>query len=403
MAQVPYPPQPNQPTNPARRLPDKRRRPQSRQPNARTWLWIGVGGAIFSSCMLLMVMVTLFGLALNKQDQIAAGVQVAGVSVGEQTIDEARASLAALGSPQVVLRDGERQWPVSYADLGVTYNVDAMLTNAESASRDAVIQPSYVVDLSATAQGFINIADQADIEARPGNPPQDGRKVDIPAMIERIRANAPGELSDGVMDLTMIVTEAPELTETNAEQYVGDVTVHVVEKGQELGLIAKQYNVAVADITALNGIDNPNFIYPGQELRIPAAGVYVPSTADAPTAPTTSGRSILVDTTAQRIYAYENGELVRSHLVSTGKSSTPTVLGDYNIYIKLTADDMRGPDYFLPDVPWTMYFYQGYAIHGTYWHSSFGRPMSHGCVNLPIDEAEWFFNFSEVGTLVRVI
>jgi lipoprotein-anchoring transpeptidase ErfK/SrfK len=79
------------------------------------------------------------------------------------------------------------------------------------------------------------------------------------------------------------------------------------------------------------------------------------------------------------------------------------VLGDYNIYVKYVADDMQGADYFLPQVPYTMYFYQGYGIHGTYWHNSFGRPMSHGCVNLPTPEAEWFFNWAEVGTLVRVI
>ena len=64
---------------------------------------------------------------------------------------------------------------------------------------------------------------------------------------------------------------------------------------------------------------------------------------------------------------------------------------------------MSGPDYFLPAVPFTMYFYQGYGIHGTYWHNAFGRPMSHGCVNLPTPEAEWFFNWADVGTPVRVI
>ena len=131
------------------------------------------------------------------------------------------------------------------------------------------------------------------------------------------------------------------------------------------------------------------------------AGAYVPE--NIPAAPSAQGRSILVSVADQRIYAYENGELVRTHLTSTGRSETPTVLGDYRIYIKYEADDMSGPDYFLPQVPYTMYFYQGYAIHGTYWHNAFGRPMSHGCVNLPTAEAQWFFNFAQVGTPVRVI
>ncbi len=49
-----------------------------------------------------------------------------------------------------------------------------------------------------------------------------------------------------------------------------------------------------------------------------------------------------------------------------------------------------------------MYFFEGYAIHGTYWHNNFGTPMSHGCVNLPTPEAEWFFRWAEMGTPVHV-
>jgi lipoprotein-anchoring transpeptidase ErfK/SrfK len=49
-----------------------------------------------------------------------------------------------------------------------------------------------------------------------------------------------------------------------------------------------------------------------------------------------------------------------------------------------------------------MYFYKGYALHGTYWHSNFGVPMSHGCVNFRTSDAETLFNWAEVGTLVNV-
>ena len=89
-------------------------------------------------------------------------------------------------------------------------------------------------------------------------------------------------------------------------------------------------------------------------------------------------------------------------VVSTGLPATPTVQGDYNVYVKYAAQTMSGPGYYLPDVPWVMYFYSGYGIHGTYWHNNFGQPMSHGCVNLPTPEAEWFYNWAEVGTPVHV-
>ena len=63
---------------------------------------------------------------------------------------------------------------------------------------------------------------------------------------------------------------------------------------------------------------------------------------------------------------------------------------------------MSGPGYYLPNVEWVMYFYQGYGLHGTYWHSNFGQPMSHGCVNLTNDDARWFYEFASLGTPVHV-
>lgn len=109
-----------------------------------------------------------------------------------------------------------------------------------------------------------------------------------------------------------------------------------------------------------------------------------------------------VNLSQQRLYAYAGDTLVRSFVVSTGTWQTPTVTGKYRIYIKQRYDNMAGPGYYLPDVPYTMYFYKGYAIHGTYWHNNFGTPMSHGCVNLSIPDAEWVYNFSSIGTLVYV-
>ncbi|MEI7848632.1 MAG: L,D-transpeptidase [Chloroflexota bacterium] len=45
---------------------------------------------------------------------------------------------------------------------------------------------------------------------------------------------------------------------------------------------------------------------------------------------------------------------------------------------------------------------KGYALHGSYWHSNFGTPMSHGCVNLSIPDAEWLCNWSSLYMLVKV-
>lgn len=121
-----------------------------------------------------------------------------------------------------------------------------------------------------------------------------------------------------------------------------------------------------------------------------------------PPAPANEERWIDVDLTRQVLTAYEGNTPVRVVVVSTGLPRTPTPTGQFRIWAKLRYDDMSGPGYYLPDVPFVMYFYGGYGLHGTYWHNNFGRPMSHGCVNLPTSEAEWLFHWAEVGTLVNI-
>ncbi len=123
----------------------------------------------------------------------------------------------------------------------------------------------------------------------------------------------------------------------------------------------------------------------------------------APSYASTGGeRWIDVNLSQQMAYAYEGDTIVNSFLVSTGTWLHPTVTGKYRIYVKLRYTDMAGPDYYLPNVPYVMYFYKGYGLHGTYWHNNFGTPMSHGCVNLSIPDAAWLYSWASVGTLVNV-
>lgn len=109
-----------------------------------------------------------------------------------------------------------------------------------------------------------------------------------------------------------------------------------------------------------------------------------------------------IDLTNQMLYAYEGDTLLNSFLVSTGLPSTPTVTGTFSIYVKYLYAHMRGDDYDLANVPYTMYFFEGYGIHGTYWHHNFGVPMSHGCVNMETTQAGWIYEWAPVGTIVNV-
>jgi len=177
--------------------------------------------------------------------------------------------------------------------------------------------------------------------------------------------------------------------------------MHVVQQGENLYRIALRYGVSLSALAAANGIADPNRIYVGQVLRIPGSNVDPTPPAKALSSEG-NDRWIDVNLSTQTLTAYEGDTPVRSTLVSTGLPGTPTPTGQFKIYVKYPLDTMSGPGYYLPDVPYVMYFYRGYGLHGTYWHSNFGHPMSRGCVNLPTAEAEWLFNWAAIGTLVNI-
>jgi lipoprotein-anchoring transpeptidase ErfK/SrfK len=117
-------------------------------------------------------------------------------------------------------------------------------------------------------------------------------------------------------------------------------------------------------------------------------------------------RWIDINLTTQTLTAYEGDEPVFSTLISSGRHTHPTVTGQFRVWYRTRSQTMDGRrlgyNYYLENVPYVMYFYRDYAIHGTYWHNNFGTPMSHGCVNMKTEEAEWLFNWSQMGTLVNV-
>jgi LysM repeat protein len=176
--------------------------------------------------------------------------------------------------------------------------------------------------------------------------------------------------------------------------------IHVVQRGETLAGIALRYGTTVAALMAANRLSNPNFIWVGQRLTISKGGQS--SSRPAPVPAPTAGRWIDVNLRQQRLTAYQSQTPVFTTLISGGLAGTPTPVGRFSIRTKLTAQTMSGPGYWLPNVPYVMYFHAGYAIHGTYWYNNFGHPMSHGCVNLSTPAAAWLFSWASVGTPVVV-
>jgi len=118
-----------------------------------------------------------------------------------------------------------------------------------------------------------------------------------------------------------------------------------------------------------------------------------------------------VNLAQQELRAFERDQLVMRTRISSGIPSSkpgpngiPTRTPSGKFYVtrktplrhmgdgNLTADIEA---YELPGVPWCSFFHStGVAFHGTYWHTDFGRPRSHGCVNMRTEEALWLYRWT---------
>lgn len=120
-------------------------------------------------------------------------------------------------------------------------------------------------------------------------------------------------------------------------------------------------------------------------------------------------RWIEVNLAEQTLAVYDQNKLVFATLIASGVPGAWTQPGLFQIYSKVEAETMQGAFtsdrsdyYYLEDVPWTMYFDQARALHGTYWHNGFGYPRSRGCVNLSPGDANWIYRWAQEGDWVYV-
>lgn len=156
---------------------------------------------------------------------------------------------------------------------------------------------------------------------------------------------------------------------------------------------------------------------------VPAWSMRYLSPADVSTLSGGKEKVIQIDIAAQTVTCLEGDQPVFSTRCATGLPGMITPRGEFRVIRKSYTSYMIGGSgasyYNLPGVAFPTYFTaSGIAIHGTYWHHDYGRPKSHGCVNVPNDAAQWVFRWSEpqvpytdhmlrvkkdAGTLIRVI
>ena len=129
---------------------------------------------------------------------------------------------------------------------------------------------------------------------------------------------------------------------------------------------------------------------------------------DEPAAEPTGEKWIDVDLTNKTVTAYVGDTPVWGpRAMVDGKEGNETPTGTYEIYLRYDRQDMTNaayyPEdhpkyYYTPDVPWVQYFHHGYGFHGAPWRSSFGYSGSHGCINLPVSDAKWLYDWAGIGT-----
>ena len=153
-------------------------------------------------------------------------------------------------------------------------------------------------------------------------------------------------------------------------------------------------------------IDDQNYVVLTDGRLVPESAVDVVEPNAPPEGVAEGERWIDVDLARQVVVAYEGRQARYVTLASTGRSRTPgpefnylTPRGLHRIRGKhLTStmdnDEPGEPPYSLEDVPYVMYFKGAYAFHSAFWHDRFGRPRSHGCINLAPRDAKWLYNWA---------
>jgi len=122
-----------------------------------------------------------------------------------------------------------------------------------------------------------------------------------------------------------------------------------------------------------------------------------------------SSKKIVIVLSQQKIYFYENGALIKESIISSGSPYTPTPQGNFKIFSKALMGYGRGENGEIWAMPYWLGVVGGVGIHALPYingvkesASSLGQPISHGCIRLPDEVAEWAYNWAHIGLPVSI-
>jgi len=182
-------------------------------------------------------------------------------------------------------------------------------------------------------------------------------------------------------------------------------TSYTVQPGDTLLKIGWKLGFPYWMIIKANPNINPEELISGELLTIPSKDALLPY-------PVIKNKRIVISISKQRLWVYENGELLSKHIISTGMDRSPTQPGVFQVQTHEKSAYASVWDLTMPNFLGIYEAWPGFmnGIHGLptlsngrrLWENVLGRPASYGCIIMKLDAAEWLYNWAEQGVVVEI-
>lgn len=209
----------------------------------------------------------------------------------------------------------------------------------------------------------------------------------------------PQDMTAGVAVACRALTSGTVLATQPLTGGTGDLQLWRLDDKTRALVAAK--NLTAADTDALRAlVAQPNTSATGDlDQNGMAERVVVPGRPPDDQSLAMDPRTIVVDLSEQRLYAYEYGILTNTFLVSTAKAPYKTPLGTRPIMAKVLyvhyAGGVGKDAYDLGVVKYNLRFADHIYLHYAPWHNLFGTPISHGCVNINLSHVQWLYGWAQ--------